>query len=98
MDLKVVVASFLLLLFCSEVCSYHLQKREVQEKVALDQLQEAAQSYWDSFTGTAQSWIDNIKSLEWKDKAWELFEKSKKSFSTYTNIVGDQAYHWWQSW
>ncbi|KAJ6663477.1 hypothetical protein lerEdw1_009556 [Lerista edwardsae] len=97
MDLKVVAASLLLLLFCSEVCSYHLQKREAQEKEPLVQLQEVAQGYWDQVTGTAQGWVDQITNLAWKEKAWNLFEESKKSFSTYRAIVGDQLYHWWHS-
>nr|XP_020668181.1 apolipoprotein C-II [Pogona vitticeps] len=96
MDLKIVAASIMLLLLCSEVSSYRLQKREVQEEDTISQIQEAAKKYWDQVSGTAQSWSDAVKSMTVYEKARDAYEKATSAVSTYFGIFSDQVIHWWQ--
>ncbi|XP_077192756.1 apolipoprotein C-II [Paroedura picta] len=95
MDLKVVALSILLLFLCSGVSSYHVQKREAQEKSTLAQFQESAQEYWDQITNKTKSWYEAFNALEFNVKARETGKKLTDAVSTYTNIFWDQAYGWW---
>ncbi|XP_061453876.1 apolipoprotein C-II-like [Rhineura floridana] len=91
MDLKLVAASVLLVLLCSDVSSYHLQKREAEEKEISTQLQEAAKSYWNQ----ALSWLEQVKPLQVQEKLSDILHKGTAAMSTYSGIVHDQVYHWW---
>ncbi|XP_053122689.1 apolipoprotein C-II-like [Hemicordylus capensis] len=95
MDLKVVLASILLLLFCSEVASYSLQKREAPPKEPLTQLGETISGYWDQFSTNAQDWLGKITTPEFSEQVRNIYKKSTMVVGTYTNILSDQVYHWW---
>lgn len=54
--------------FIADSSSFHLQKREAEEKTVLTQIQEAAQGYWDQVSDKANDLIEKVKD-------WDIQEK-----------------------
>ncbi|XP_042296562.1 apolipoprotein C-II-like [Sceloporus undulatus] len=97
MGLRLVAAALLLVVLCSDVSGYRLQKRETQEKEVFAQLQEAAKGYWDQVSDTTQNWVNQIKSTAVNEKLSDMYQKGYSAMNTYLSIISDQVYHWWHS-
>ncbi|XP_067317903.1 apolipoprotein C-II-like [Anolis sagrei] len=96
MGLKLVATTLLLVVLCSEISSFRLQKREAQEEAqVLTQLQEAAKGYWDQVSNTTLGWFGQIKTLGFNQKLSDMYEKGTSAVGTYWNIISDQLYHHW---
>ncbi|XP_006117934.1 apolipoprotein C-II [Pelodiscus sinensis] len=87
MELRMAVVFVLLLLSCAEAASYRLQKREAQD--SFSQIQEVAKNYWEQLNSVVQGWLDRVRS-------WDIYDKTTSAAGTYTDILKDQFYHWWQ--
>nr|XP_028598043.1 apolipoprotein C-II-like [Podarcis muralis]XP_028598044.1 apolipoprotein C-II-like [Podarcis muralis]XP_028598045.1 apolipoprotein C-II-like [Podarcis muralis] len=97
MDLKLVAVSILLVLFCSEVSSYRLQKREAEEPELFAQVKEKVTGAWEQVSSTAQGWLAKIQNLEVTKPIINMYENSVSRIKTYTDILSDQVYHLLQS-
>ncbi|XP_034976889.1 apolipoprotein C-II [Zootoca vivipara] len=97
MDLKLVAVSILLVLFCSEVSSFRLQKREAEEPEVFAQVKEKVTGVWSQVSSTAQGWLEKIQNLEVTKPIITMYENSMSKIRTYTDILSDQVYHLMQS-
>ncbi|XP_073512102.1 apolipoprotein C-II [Phyllobates terribilis] len=90
---QVLAISLLLLLISTGIESYRIQKRE--SPTYLSQAQDMLSSTWEQVSGKAQELYEKAISLGVDDKVKEYYEKGTGAITTYTRILGDQAYHWW---
>ncbi|KAG8143523.1 hypothetical protein E2320_000736 [Naja naja] len=95
MSLRLLVASTLLLLLCSEALSYSVQKREAEEKTVLAQIQDTAKEYFDYVSDATTSWIDKVKSLDISQQVWNSYNNFISTVDTYKNIMTDQMLYFW---
>ncbi|XP_039208169.1 apolipoprotein C-II-like isoform X2 [Crotalus tigris] len=96
MNLKLTVASILLLLLCSEVLSYSVQKRNAEDKTVLSQIQDAARGYYDYISDVTNSWVEKVKSYDISQRLWSNYKNLVETVNTYQSILTDQVEHWWQ--
>ncbi|XP_062996032.1 apolipoprotein C-II-like [Elgaria multicarinata webbii] len=99
MDLQVLALSVLLLLFCSEVSSYHLQKRDAPTETPTEapkmfsQVHAAVSGFFDNVSSSYHGFIDSVKSLRVPEKIRDFYEGSVEYVSTYGRIISDQVVH-----
>ncbi|XP_070620178.1 apolipoprotein C-II-like [Erythrolamprus reginae] len=93
---KLLLASVLLLLLCSEVLSYSVKKRgAAEDKTVLTQIQDAAQGYIDYVSDVTNSWVEKVKSLDVSQRILSSYNSFISTVDTYKNILTDQVVYFW---
>ncbi|XP_075045889.1 apolipoprotein C-II [Mixophyes fleayi] len=90
---QVLAISLLLLLISTGIESYRIHKRESPTYVA--QAQDLLTSAWENVSTKTQELTEKVRIPEVEDKIKEVYETISGSVKTYTTILYDQAYHWW---
>ncbi|XP_075436733.1 apolipoprotein C-II [Ascaphus truei] len=90
----VLAVSLLLLFLGTATESYRIQKREAP--TYLSQIQNLMATSWDQVSSKAHELIERAKTTDVEEKIKEIYEKGTSAASTYTTIMYDQMYHWWQ--
>ncbi|XP_072282387.1 apolipoprotein C-II [Pyxicephalus adspersus] len=91
---QVLAVSFLVVLLCSGIESYRIQRAAEED----DNLMSKAQGYFNSVINSlsfaAEGVYEKIKEIGVPTKIKEIYDQGAEKVTIYTGILSDQLYHW----
>ncbi|KAL4657708.1 apolipoprotein C-II-like [Arapaima gigas] len=93
---RLLAATVLIALFSYGADGFRILKEvpePAEDSDAFSTVTNTLWSVWEKSIDTANSWMENLKSLKLDEKAKNMFHETTKAMTTYSGIVHDQMYY-----